>query len=228
MHAFWAENIGEAGTEVLLEKAEREHLFKTLRAVPGERVRLLDGRGVTAVAMVEDGRILRVLSHHEAPVPDLRLFLGCAAPRKQKLDVLLKQLSEVGAWSVELMHCARSVAKPEGSDRWQILLREGCKQSGNPFLPSISVAGSLEKLLRSWRERNISAYYGTVVPGGVNPEVPAAGDVGFLVGPEGGFTPEEHEMLEEYGAAGISLGPWILRLETAAVCGLAALRAMGK
>lgn len=226
MHAFFTDHIDETGSEVLLEKQERDHLFKTLRAAPGERVRLLDGRGTMGIAEVEPGRMLRLVGRTEIAVPALRLYLGCAAPRKQKLDVLLKQLAEVGAWSIELAECARSVARPEGSDRWQTLLREGCKQSGNPFLPRIAVAGTLEQLLRDWRERGITAYYGAVVDPGCAPAVPGQGEVGFLVGPEGGFTPEEHAMLEEYGAKGISLGPWILRLETAAVCGLTALRVM--
>ncbi len=228
MHGFFTDFIGEAGDEVTLDRMERDHLFKTLRAAPGERVRILDGKGTIAEAEVEPGKILRLISREVIVLPALRLHLGCAAPRKQKLDVLLKQLSEIGAWSVELMTCARSVAKPEGSDRWQTLLKEGCKQSGNPFLPEISVSGTLTQLLQSWRERNIQPYFGAVVRPEDIPAVPATGDIGLLIGPEGGFTPEEHELMIQYGAKGVSFGPWILRLETAAVCGLATLRAMAK
>lgn len=85
--------------------------------------------------IVREERCIELLETERCPEPEKKLHLFCAVPRKAKFDVLLKQAAELGVWSVRLIECARSVAKPEGSDRWQLLLQEGCKQSKNPFLP---------------------------------------------------------------------------------------------
>lgn len=211
-----------------LERTERDHLFRTLRARPGEPVRLLDGRGGEAAAEVVDGGKLLVTAVRRHPEPGLKIVVCCAAPRRQKLDVLLKQLVELGVWQIKLVHCRRSVAQPEGSDRWPALLREAAKQSGNPFLPEVAVYASLDGLLNELKRENAVLFFGAVGGAHSAPPVPAVGKVALLVGPEGGFTADEEQLITGYGAAGLSLGPWILRLETAAVCGAVALRLLGK
>lgn len=228
LHAFFIQQLPEPGGVAELERTERDHLFKTLRAQPGEPVRLLDGRGGEAAAEVIGGGKLRVTAVRRHPEPGLKIVVCCAAPRRQKLDVLLKQLVELGVWQIKLVHCRRSVAQPEGSDRWPALLREAGKQSGNPFLPEVAVYASLGGLLDELKREDAALFFGAV--GGVHasPCVPAVGKVAFLVGPEGGFTADEEQLIAGYGAAGLSLGPWILRLETAAVCGAVALRLIGK
>ncbi len=226
MRAFFADHIGMPGETAELEVQEQDHLFKTLRARPGEQVKLLDGRGTVGIAQVVAGKRLTVLERHPVTAPEPCWILCCAAPRRQKFDGLLKQAAELGVRKICVVHCARSVALPEGTERWQSLLREGCKQSGNPFLPEISVHHSLEQLLPELAEARV--YYGAVTPPPRPPVPPTRGKIAFFVGPEGGFTPEEERLLAQHGAEGISLGPWILRLETAAVCGLAALRALAE
>lgn len=226
MHSFWMDVLPEPGAVFRLPPEEESHLFRILRARPGETVRLLDGKGGSAEAEVRSGRELELVSRRTAPVPEQQLILACAAPRRQKLDTLLKQAVELGAWEIRLMQCARSVAKPEGASRWQTLLREACKQSGNLFLPRIEVHDSLADALDSLADARL--FFGAVRPPDAPfPPVPAAGRSVFLAGPEGGFTPEEEAALAARGAVGISLGPWILRLETAAVAGLAVLRTRG-
>lgn len=223
MHSFRVENLPEAGTEFRLDKEEETHLFRILRARPGEEVQVLDGKGGIGIARVQEGKFLRLLSGRIAEKPALRLILCCAAPRRQKLDTLFKQATELGADQIHLMQCTRSVARPEGSSRWGALLQEACKQSGNPFLPEVVVHDSLQAALEALKGNAL--YFGAVTPPGTPfPAVPACGTAVFLAGPEGGFTDEEEALMIRAGAVGISLGPWILRLETAAVAGLAALR----
>lgn len=226
MHSFWMDDLPEPGAVFRLPLEEESHLFRILRARPGERVRLLNGKGDSAEAEVRSGRELEAVARHTADAPELRLVLACAAPRRQKLDTLLKQAVELGVSEIHLVQCARSVAKPEGASRWPALLREACKQSGNLFLPRIEVHDSLACALDSLADARL--FFGAVtLPDAPFPPVPAAGRVAFLAGPEGGFTAEEESVMAARGALGISLGPWILRLETAAVAGLAVLRARG-
>ena len=79
--------------------------------------------------------------------------------------------------------------------------------------------------LEEIRERKIQAFFGAVDAGKASPrEETAGGDFAWLVGPEGGFTPEEEQAFLAAGVRGLNLGPYVLRLETAAVCGLAVLR----
>ena len=227
MHSFWMDDLPAADAVFRLPPEEETHLFRILRARPGERVRLLDGKGASADAEVLEGRDLRLVSRRLAPAPELELILACAAPRRQKLDTLLKQAVELGASAIHLMRCDRSVAKPEGASRWRALLQEACKQSGNLFLPEVRVHASLDAALDDLAGARL--FFGAVTPPGTPfPPVPACGKVVFLAGPEGGFTPEEEARMTARGAVGISLGPWILRLETAAVAGLAVLRAAAK
>jgi 16S rRNA (uracil1498-N3)-methyltransferase len=227
MHSFWVENLPEPGIRFQLDKEEETHLFRILRARPGEQVRVLDGKGGIGIAEVLPDKILTLLSGKTVEKPALQLILCCAAPRRQKLDTLFKQATELGVTEIHLMHCTRSVAKPEGSSRWPALLQEACKQSGNPFLPEVCLHDSLTDALAALADANL--YFGAVTPPGTPfPTVPAVGRAVFMAGPEGGFTEEEEAEMINAGAQGISLGPWILRLETAAVAGLAALRTAAK
>ncbi len=228
MHGFFVNSAFEAGAAIELDRSERDHLFKTLRAREGERIALYDGKGLRGVAVVGPDRQIRVVEVEFVSPEELRLILCCAAPRRAKLDVLLRQLVEIGVAEIRLMHCERSVAQPEGSDRWQSLLQEGCKQSRNPYLPEISAAKPLGEVLATLAKADAALYYGAVSGVEEQPAVPARGAVALLVGPEGGFSEKEEEMIRAAGARGLSLGPWILRLETAALCGICALRLLAK
>lgn len=240
MHSFFCDMIGDAGSHPFLDARERDHLFKTLRTRPGDEIRLLDGRGTVARARVLAGREIEVMERQEFPPPARRLLLGCAVPRRAKFDLLLKQAAELGVSKILPVICERSVAQPEGSERWTTLLQEGCKQSGNPFLPEIGAPLPLKAALEELHAENVAIFFGAVpqqeqeqeeaatVPGaGEKPGAlcpAAAAALAWLVGPEGGFSAVEETLLLKAGARGINLGPYILRLETAAVCGLAVLR----
>lgn len=226
MHGFFVNEIPPPGATAALEKGEHRHLFRTLRGRPGERLRLLDGRGGVAEAVIAAGETVEVEAVRQMPEPELKIILAAAAPRRQKLDELLKQLVELGVWEIQLMHCARSVARPEGSERWPALLAEAAKQSGNPFLPTIAVRDSPAAVLAELTARRTAIRYGAVSEAAGMPPAPARGEIAFLVGPEGGFTAEEERAIEAAGGRALSLGPWILRLETAALAGVAALRAV--
>ena len=223
MRTLFVENLPSPGGEVVLERREAEHLFRVLRAAPGERFRLLDGRGGRAVAEVLPGRALRVESRDDVPVPERKLHLFFALPRRSRLDALLPACAELGVWELHPCTCARSVAEGAPNDRWQLQLVEGCKQSGNPFLPRVAEPEPLLPCVRRAAASGMTLFYGSVAAAEV-PDASAARDVGWVVGPEGGFTPDEEAALRDTGVRPLNLGEWVLRLETAAVCGLAVLR----
>ncbi|MBQ9803749.1 MAG: 16S rRNA (uracil(1498)-N(3))-methyltransferase [Lentisphaeria bacterium] len=226
MHRVFCAEIPPVGEIAGIESREKEHLFKVFRAACGEEVELLDGHGKIARGTVESGKVIRIDTVKVFPEPELKLHLCCALPRKQKLDQMLKQAAELGAWSIRPLRCIRSVAEGGPKERWDLLLREACKQSGNPFMPELFPEEKLPAALERLEKAQIQSYYGDVVPDGQTP-AGIGRDRALLIGPEGGFAPEEIELMKAKGALPFNFAPYILRLETAAICGLTALRMLG-
>lgn len=225
MHRIFCSVIPQAGEEFRPEAREAEHLFKVFRARPGEAVELLDGRGSRARGAVIEQKMIRIESVETAEIPAEKLHLCCALPRRQKLDALLKQAAELGAWTIRPMRCERSVAEGNPRERWELLLQEACKQSGNPFLPEILRENTLKDTLEALKMENVDIYFGSVkVVDHAARNLPKEREKAILIGPEGGFSDAELELITSYGAVPLNLGPHILRLETAAVAALAVLR----
>ena len=230
MHAFRFDDLALTGPGSVfrLDPREESHLFRILRARPGETVAVLDGRGTAGTAVVETDRLLHLESKHSVPPPTRRLHLYFAPPKKQKLDMLLKQAVELGVCRLVPVLCERSVVLPGESavaGRWVDLLFEACKQSGNPFLPAVSNPLPFAAALANARET-----CGTLVVGsnrtGVFPDLGTSSDIAFFVGPEGGFTDMETEAMFKAGAIPLRIGEWTLRVETAAVAGLGVLNVL--
>lgn len=223
MRRFYAPSIPAPGAEFEPEPEEARHLFKILRAAPGEQFAVFDGHGATGVAEVVFGRRLRVMARTEAPPPARRLALVCAAPRRQKLDAVLRQAVELGVTDILLVDCERSVARPDNDDRLEKLLFEACKQSGNPFPPRLRLGLDLTEAAAELADAHIPLFFGSVAPA---PKFQGKiQNAAWAVGPEGGFSENEENLLRSAGAIPLHLGGYTLRLETAAVAGLAVLLA---
>ena len=221
-HTVFCNVIGEPGEIVELEKNDRDHLFKVFRASVGDEVELLDGRGRRGIAHVKEGKLLQLSEVENIPQPERKYHLYCAVAKRNKFESLLKQCAELGVWSIVPVKFTRSVSDSNKSGgRWQILLQEGCKQSKNPFVPQIREPITLAAALAEMKAYH--SFYGGI--GEVSGSLDDTGrDAAFLVGPEGGFTPEELDEIKNAGLSTLNLGPYVLRLETAAVCGMAVLR----
>ena len=230
MHAFRFDELAGVGPDSLirLDPREESHLFKILRARPGDHVRLLDGRGTTGVAVVGQGRDLVLESKETVPPPARRLHLYFAPPKKQKLDALLKQSVELGVDVLVPVLCERSVVQPGESSvggRWTDLLFEACKQSGNPFLPDVCAPVPFADAVARARETCAALVVGSNRTG-IALDLGNVPDVAFFVGPEGGFTDAEMDALTAAGAAPLRIGSWTLRVETAAAAGLGVLNVL--
>ena len=162
------------------------------------------------------------------PSPARRLHLYFAPPKKQKLDALLKQSVELGVDVLVPVLCERSVVQPGESSvggRWTDLLFEACKQSGNPFLPSVCPPVPFAGAVARARETCAALVVGSNRTG-IALDLGNAPDVAFFVGPEGGFTDAEMDALAAAGAAPLRIGSWTLRVETAAAAGLGVLNVL--
>lgn len=213
----------EISFPVNLERAEHNHLFRVLRARAGEIVGLLDGSGWKGTAQVEKGNLLTLLSKEKAELPEKRIHLYIAPPRRQKMDSILKQAAELGVFRIVPVLCEYAVSEPGEnavSGRWKDLLFEACKQSANPYLPEVSPMLSFKDAVEDAKKKCQFLAYGSVRESGTFSF--ESGDVAWFVGPEGGYAPQELAVLDEI-AHPIRLGNYILRVETAAIAGIAKL-----
>ena len=230
MHAFRFDDLAstEPGSSFCLDSREETHLFRILRARPGETVALLDGHGTAGTAVVGSDHRLCLESKRTVPPPARRLHLYFAPPKKQKLDALLRQAVELGVFELVPMLCERSVVQPGENSvagRWMDLLFEACKQSGNPFLPEVIAPMPFAAALAHARETCSALVVGSNRTG-VFPDLGTASDVAFFVGPEGGFTDAETDAMFAAAAIPLRIGDWTLRVETAAVAGLGVLNVL--
>ncbi len=215
----------EPGEVIELARGEANHLFKILRARPGESVGLLDGAGTVGTAVVESGRVLRLTEKKSIPFPPRKIHLYLAPPRRQKMDQLLKEAAELGVYRIVPMTCSRSVAVPDAdsAERQNDLLFEACKQSANPYLPSLESPLRFADAVADAKQNCGRIYFGSPYENRAEDRTADVQDYAFFVGPEGGFSDTEEDAMREAGFIPMQIGPWILRVETAAVAGIARL-----
>ena len=208
---------------------EAKHAAKVLRLRPGDAVCAMDGAGRRwRGELVEaDGlavRLMEELPGNEAPV---RLTVYEGIPKADKLDFIAQKLTELGAAALVPVKMERCVVKLDQKDgvkrreRLEKIAREAAKQCGRGLPMAVS-----EPL--SWREAlaRMAAHDALLIPwedarGARMKDVfaarPNARDIGVVVGPEGGMSPEEVAAMHAIGGQALTLGPRILRTETAAV-----------
>lgn len=230
---FICQDLSATGACVTLDKQESHHLRTVLRAQPGESLILLDGQGTIAQAMIDEstspGRrgavICRLLERQTLPPPSPRLSLYVAPPRHKQMSQLVRQATELGVWRICPILTDYSVSKPDASSvaGWEQDASEACKQSGNPYLPTIDPPRSLAEAVA---DAPSAGYIGWVPADGradlaKPPE--AAAELGVWVGPEGGFSEAEACQLQAAGMKPLAVGRWTLRVETAVVALLATL-----
>ena len=224
---FHTPDLTASSETLLLPPAEANHALRVLRLGKGDRLQLMNGRGIIADAEIMDlgdsrrpkEAPCRILSLREITPPAHPLTLCVAPPRGKAFDLVLKAAVELGISAIQPILCEYGVARPEdASDSWQETLVAAMKQSSNPFLPLLLPPMEFSKALES--SSGVAGLFGAS---------PAAEATAFQrltpqtansiarvwVGPEGGFAPQEEEALLKAGAIPVTLGRCVLRVETA-------------
>ncbi|MHC5066344.1 MAG: RsmE family RNA methyltransferase [Planctomycetota bacterium] len=203
------------------------HLCSVMRYRVGDRIRLFDGKGMEAAAVIRVCKRDRVeldigpaSSHHREP--DLELALAFPVPRGSRSDWLLEHGCELGVRHFYPISSARSrgPASEGRRDRWLRILAAAAGQCDRSRMPELHEPSPLSEFLQG--EQLPEERY---LAGQSEQELGAAisGAALLLVGPEGGFRREELEAILEAGFSPRSLGPLTLRTETAALVGAARL-----
>lgn len=166
----------------------------------------------------------------EASPPPVVLETWIGVVRANRFETALEKCVEAGADIIRLLVGEFSQRGEEASvnrlERWQRIIIEAAEQSGRLFLPVLEPPERLERLLDSFRGAIVVADAAGQSASRLSPLLPGIGHLALAVGPEGGFSPAEAELLRRRGALPLSLGPYILRTETAAIAGTSLLRAL--
>ena len=213
---------------------ESHHLGKVLRARNGVSVEILDGKGFLAQGEISemDRKATRLGYWKENRCPANPFFrIAVAMTKANRWEEIIRPLTEMGVGRITPLLTERTeIRMPSGKEteklaKWRKLAIEACKQSGNPWLPEIDSPLKFGELLPDKENRSFIASirlsFGKSL---ADFESPPSGAL-LIIGPEGGWTDGEEDWALENGAVPFSLGPNVLRTETAALCALAVARA---
>lgn len=209
----------------------RHYLADVLRLGPGAPVEVFDGAGGRYAGRLEDGLDTVALGPREdarAATPEIALLF--ALSKGEKVDLVVQKATELGVARLVPFAAARSVVRLEGAKgeerarRWRKIAEEAARQCGRADVPAVAAPGPLDAALAA-----LPAGTATFVfqPGGAPLSHAEEGDArGFaaVVGPEGGLSEDELEACLRAGAIPTSLGPRVLRAETAAMVAVAILQ----
>ncbi|MCB9838471.1 MAG: 16S rRNA (uracil(1498)-N(3))-methyltransferase [Phycisphaeraceae bacterium] len=225
-HVLWIGEARRSDGTLVLAGDEARHAVRVKRVREGEVVLGLDGTGVLVTGeVVSLGRelVVRIVEEVEAPPASPRIEVWAPMPKGNRSGDLVDLLTQVGAHSWVPMVTKRSVSDLTEAKRRRLerVAVEACKQSRRAWALEIGPEQPLRKALKPAGEgvtTLIAEQSGGAIGGA------AWGDrVRMLIGPEGGFTEQELDQAREVGAVACSLGPHVMRIETAAAAGCAIL-----
>jgi 16S rRNA (uracil1498-N3)-methyltransferase len=189
-------------------------------------VRLFDDRTGEWLAEVSDAGKRRVMLHLTArlrereAVPDLWLLF--APIKKGRIDWLVEKATELGIARLQPIVTQRTIVDRTNLDRLRAHAIEAAEQCDRTALPALDEPVKLAALLKGW-DADRALLFADETGGAPMAQIAKPGPAAILTGPEGGFTPQERELIRATpGAIGMSLGPRILRAETAAAAAIAA------
>lgn len=211
---------------------EASHYLGTvLRLRVGDRVELFDGEGVSAEAVLTEFEKKRAhvnvapLTSH--PPPGRLLTLAIATPKGERADLATEKLCELGVARIVWLESERSVSVPrrggQRNQRRQRIAEAAATQSGRYYVPSITGPTPLGDFLKERFDRQFLGAFSEHLLIDEISNLPELCSICVIVGPEGGFTPDEIKEVVAAGYLPRRLGPHVLRVETAALASAALL-----
>jgi 16S rRNA (uracil1498-N3)-methyltransferase len=219
------------GGDIAASAEQAHYLGTVLRRASGDVVRLfngMDGEWTARLTITRRDRATLTVEHRlRAQRPEAGPWLLFALLKRDATDLVIRQAVELGASRVLPVITDRTNAARVNLDRLRAIAIEAAEQSERLTIPAIDPPARLDAVLATWpADRRLFAALERFRADA--PDHQASGPAALLIGPEGGFTPAEREMLRRFAfVTPISLGPYVLRAETAAAAGQALLLGMG-
>ncbi len=234
MPRFFVDTSPAVGTHTVIAGADARHIAGALRMTVGERLTLCDGCGTDyacTVTAVEREQVTVAVNSTTptASEPTLAVTLYMGYPKGDKFDLIIQKAVELGVTAIVPVLTARSIVRLDSKDaekkrvRLQRIAAEAAGQSERGVIPTVEAPLKWKDALsRLAQENTILCYEKGGAPLGqlVSPATTA---VSLVIGPEGGFDPAEVEAVTAVGGRIATLGPRILRCETAPLAALAVL-----
>lgn len=237
---FFIEGTGEAGSVIEIDASDAHKIAHVLRLSPGDRIEIIDSTGTEFDAAIETiGHPVRAMllerrSPRQTMPASLCIDVAQAVPKGSRMDFVVEKGTELGARAFVPFFCERTIVRDVGEEklaRWRRLARTAAQQSGRRDVPQVLDPLSYDTLLSTFEDYDVVLFAWELAPLQALREtlfsaLPERAVVLAVIGPEGGFTHSEAAAAFERGAVAISLGPRILRTDTAAIALLAVIGAL--
>ncbi len=232
MHRFFISPQNIKGNTVNIDREEARHIEKVLRLTIGDIVVCFDGTGREYQVRLEGrengiltGQIIHTGLRESEPV--LKLYLAQGIAKGEKMDTIIQKSVEIGVAAIYPVSCERSVVRlavdkaEKKVHRWQSIAREACKQCRRNLIPEVIPVMNFTSLLEEIGDKPAIMLYENENQTSLKSLLKSqlreinGQEIFLLIGPEGGFSPQEVETANRKGIYTASLGPRILRTETA-------------
>ncbi|HWR62113.1 MAG TPA: 16S rRNA (uracil(1498)-N(3))-methyltransferase [Clostridia bacterium] len=238
MNRFFVKTANIENEVITVTGEDVRHISRVLRLEKGDSIMLCDGEGTDYLAEIleMDRHSVRTAILEKGPSkgePDIEVVLYQGIPKSAKMDLIIQKCTEMGIKRIVPVFTSRTVVKLESGkdeqkkvERWAKIAEEAAKQSSRGIIPAVGMPVSLAYALEDAGKLDM-----VIVPYELEGSVSIkealrrkkAGSIGFFIGPEGGFEPEEIVKAKNMGAMPVTLGNRILRTETAGLAVLAAI-----
>jgi 16S rRNA (uracil1498-N3)-methyltransferase len=216
-----------AGARIDLAADQARYLTTVMRRAVGEAVLVFNGRdGEWRAIVTEAGKRgcalkLEALTRAQTSGPDVELLI--ALVKRMRLETIVEKATELGVARIRLIVTQRTNADHTNRARLQAIATEAAEQTGRLDVPQVAAVETLDKALAGWDTGRALVFCDEAGEAAPMLQAPfAQGPAAILIGPEGGFSPEERARLRVLPfVVPVGLGPRILRADTAAIAALA-------
>lgn len=229
MPKFFSDKVYD--DKIIIDGEDVSHIKKVLRLKEGESLTVCDGQGFdykTVISKIGEKEVECKITEKCTceTEPDLKVTLYQGLPKASKMDYIIQKNTELGVFGIVPVSLSRCVVKLENkkaeekkTERWQKISLEAAKQSGRGMIPKIKNPLTLQEAINHLLLEDLAFVLYECEENKnlkkILSENKSAKTVGILVGPEGGFEPDEIELLHSNGIQSVGLGKRILRTETA-------------